>query len=57
MRYLGRALQMAGLTILPVSMFLQLAGQINVKEMLLMLVMGFAGFYLGRIIEGYSAAP
>lgn len=57
MRYLGRALQMAGMTILPVSMILQLMQAIDVKAMLLLLVMGFAGFYLGRLIEGYSASP
>jgi hypothetical protein len=57
MRYLGRALQISGLTILPLSMLLQLMQTIDVKTMLLMLVMGFAGFYLGRIVEGYGAAP
>jgi hypothetical protein len=29
--------------------------QIDVKTMLLLLVMGVAAFYLGRIIEGYGA--
>jgi hypothetical protein len=28
--------------------------RIEVKTMLLLLVMGFAAFYLGRMIEGYS---
>ncbi|MCC7085110.1 MAG: hypothetical protein IT427_08890 [Pirellulales bacterium] len=54
MAFIGRLLQIAGLILLPISMILQLSQRIDVRTMLLLLVMGFAAFYLGRIIEGYS---
>jgi hypothetical protein len=55
MAHIGRLMQLAALfVILPASIVLQLMQRIEVKTMLLLLVMGFAAFYLGRIIEGYS---
>ena len=54
MRALGRLLQMAGLVLLPLSVVLQLAGQLNVGQLLMMLVFGACAFYLGRFVEGYA---
>jgi hypothetical protein len=55
MALLGRFLQIVGLVAPLLSIVLQLQQQIDVKTMLLLLVMGVAAFYLGRIIEGYGA--
>ncbi len=54
MASIGRLLQISGLIVPLVAIILQLEQAINVKSMLLLLVMGVATFYLGRIIEGYS---
>lgn len=57
MYMLGRTLQIAGLTILPLSMILEIAGQLGrrgVSEMVIMMVFGFAAFYLGRYLEGFA---
>ena len=54
MRALGRLLQMAGLVLLPLSVVLQLAGQLTVGQLLMMLVFGACAFYLGRFMEGYA---
>ena len=50
----GRLLQTAALVALPVSMVVQLAGGITLKEMLVLMVAGVSAFWLGRIIEGYA---
>jgi hypothetical protein len=51
---LGRTLQIMGLILPLLAIFLQLAGSISVGMMLTMLVAAVSVFYLGRIIEGYS---
>ena len=55
MRALGRLLQFAALAILPVAMVVQLTGGLSPGQLLMALVFGIAIFYLGRMIEGYSA--
>jgi hypothetical protein len=55
MHAIGRGLQKLGLIVLPLSIVLQLAGAIDVKQMLAILVAGVCLFYIGRIVEGYSA--
>ncbi|MGB6042942.1 MAG: hypothetical protein WBF93_07260 [Pirellulales bacterium] len=57
MKALGRALQLFGLILLPLSIVMQLSealGRIGVDQMLIMLVCGAAAFFLGRLIEGYA---
>jgi len=54
MRGFGRLLQLGALVLLPLCIFLQLAAAIDVKQMLLMLVVGVLAFLLGRLIEGYG---
>ena len=61
MRSFGKLLQVAGLVILPVSMFMQLTGGIRaptggftVSAMLLLMLFGVALFSIGRIMEGYA---
>lgn len=61
MRSLGKVMQLAGLTILPVAMVMQITGGlraptggVSVSVMLLMMVGGVAIFVLGRFVEGYS---
>jgi hypothetical protein len=61
MRSLGKFLQLAGLTILPVAMLMQLTGGlraptggVSVSVMLLMMVGGVVAFVLGRFVEGYG---
>ena len=60
-RSLGKAMQVAGLVILPVAMLMQLTGGIRaptgsftVSAMLIMMVAGVVLFLLGRIVEGYG---
>ncbi len=57
MRFLGRALQLFGLVVLPLSMVLELSKLLGrdfgVSDMVIMLVAGSAAFLMGRIIEGY----
>jgi hypothetical protein len=60
-RNLGKAMQVAGLVILPVAMLMQLTGGIRaptgsftVSAMLIMMVAGVAIFLLGRLVEGYG---
>ena len=59
MRMLGRTLQFIGLTILPLSMVMQLTNllgrAIGVSDMVVMLVFGVAVFYTGRMVEGLAA--
>lgn len=61
MRFLGKALQLVGLILLPVAMLLELSGALGrdsgLADMLLMLVFGAAAFTLGRFVEGYAAGP
>lgn len=56
MRPLARTMQIAALTILPLSMLLQAAQAITVGRMLAAMVAGFCLFWIGRIIEGYLRA-
>ena len=54
----GYALQVMGLVILPVAMFLELGGamgrSINLSQMLIALAFGVAMFVCGRLFEGYA---
>ena len=57
MKSVGRIMQIGGLILLPLAMFMELSGQLGrrgVAELLLMLVTGAAAFALGRFIEGYA---
>ncbi len=54
MRSVGRAMQLLGLALAPVGIFLQLAQRISVAQLLLMGLGLLSLFYIGRIIEGYS---
>jgi len=60
-RSLGKLMQLAGLTVLPVAMLMQLTGGlraptggVSVSVMLLMMVGGVVVFVLGRFVEGYG---
>jgi len=59
MRVLGRTMQIAGLVLLPLAMFLELSGglgrQFGVSQMVYMLVFGLVVFYVGRLVEGYAS--
>lgn len=55
MRTLCRLLQHAGLIALPLGMLLELTGSIRLGQMLLVMVAGACAFWIGRILEGYSA--
>lgn len=55
MRAFGRFLQLAALLMLPLAMVVQLFGGLRPAQLLVALVCGVAAFYLGRVIEGYSA--
>ena len=61
MRALGRLLQITGLVLLPLAMFMELADgsaqRFELRDMLMMLAFGACAFYLGRIVEGYSQPP
>ena len=54
MRSIGRAMQLLGLAIGPLAIFLQLAQRISVGQLLLMGLAALCLFYIGRIVEGYS---
>ena len=58
MRSIGRLLQIFGLVLLPLAMYMQLSDvlqeRIGIDRMLIMLICGAAAFWLGRIIEGYA---
>ena len=58
MRNIGRLLQLLGLVILPVFLFLELSNQLGresrVADLLLAMVVGLAVFYVGRIVGGYA---
>jgi len=55
MRLVGRVLQRAGLFIPPLAIVLQLIEAITLRDMLVALLAAVSAFWLGRIIEGYSA--
>ena len=54
MAVFGRQLQFFGLVMLPLAIALQLAEKLTVGQMLVMATMGFAAFWIGRIVEGYA---
>jgi hypothetical protein len=54
MRVVGKALQLLGLAVPPLSIGLQLAEVISQGQMLIALLGSVSAFYLGRIIEGYA---
>lgn len=54
MRSLGRLMQMLGLALGPLAIFLQLNKTISVAQLLLMGLASLCLFWLGRIIEGYA---
>ena len=51
---LARLLQMAGLTILPLSMLAQLNGTIDARQMLGFMVAGALAFTIGYVLQSYS---
>lgn len=55
-RSIGRGLQLLALVALPLAMALQIANQLSLGQMLMVMVSGAAAFWLGRIIEGYARA-
>jgi hypothetical protein len=60
LRPLGKLMQIAALLLLPVSMLMEIttgmrAEAANVDVMLLLLLLGIALFWIGRIVEGYAA--
>ena len=55
MKAIGKLMQLVALIVLPVSILVQLSGGLSVGQMLILLVFAFALFWLGRIVEGYSA--
>lgn len=57
MRRIGRAFQLAALLGLPSAIPLQLAGVIDLRQMLALMAAAFCLFYLGRLLEGYARAP
>jgi len=54
MQRLGRSLQMAALIGLPLSIPLQLVGQIDLRQMLALMAASLCLFYIGRLVEGYA---
>ena len=54
MRGFGKLLQIAGLTLPPVSILLQLTSSISLGQMLAMLVASICLFLIGRLVEGYA---
>jgi hypothetical protein len=54
MRSFGRAMQMLGLAVAPLAIFLQLNRTISVAQLLLMGLAAFCLFWIGRILEGYA---
>ena len=59
MRALGKLMQLIGLVMLPLAMIMEVSGalprRLPVAAMLIMMVFGFAIFYLGRLVEGYAS--
>ncbi len=59
MQQLGRLLQIAGLTLLPLGVVLEATGQLGrhgVADLLLILLFGATAFWLGRVLEGYAGS-
>ena len=60
LRLVGRTLQHIGLVSLPAAIFMELTGMMGrafgLSQMLLMMIFGFAAFYLGRYLEGFAIA-
>ena len=58
MQSLGRFLQLVGLTVLPLAMFMELSTglgrEFHLSQMVIMLIFGVAAFLMGRLIEGYA---
>jgi hypothetical protein len=54
MQALGKLLQLAGLTVPPITILMQLNDAIKASQMLMMLVASVCIFFIGRIIEGYA---
>ncbi|MGH7135123.1 MAG: hypothetical protein ACREHD_05240 [Pirellulales bacterium] len=52
MRRLARAMQIAALVLLPLSMILQLAHAVTEGQMLMAMVAGICLFGIGRILQG-----
>lgn len=48
-------MQTAALVGLPLAIPLQLAGRIDLRQMLAMMTAALALFYIGRLVEGYAA--
>ena len=53
MHVIGRGLQKLGLFGPPLSLLVQLAGALDVKQMRAILVASVCLFFIGRIVEGY----
>ncbi len=53
-RTIGRLLQIVGLGVPPLSIFLQLTEAISLGQMLTLLVASVCCFGIGRILEGYT---
>ncbi len=58
MRLIGRTLQLVGLVALPVGIMMEVTGQLGraggLSQLLIVMVFGLVGFYLGRVLEGYA---
>jgi hypothetical protein len=57
MRHFGKFLQLVGLTVPLVAMYLEISGGFvrdGVADLLLAMVASVCAFYIGRIIEGYA---
>jgi hypothetical protein len=50
----GRFMQIVGLVLPLLSIFLQLQGAITLGQMLIVLVAAVSVFWIGRIVEGYA---
>ena len=55
MRRFGRLLQYVGLVLPPLAIVLQLQEMVSLGTMLSMLVIAVCAFWIGRILEGYTA--
>jgi hypothetical protein len=57
MRTLAKMMQLFGLAVLPLGMLMQVSGALGrdrgVADMLIMMAVGAASFYLGWVMEGY----
>lgn len=59
MQSLAKLMQVAGMIILPLAMYLEVTGnlprRLPIAGMLIMMVFGFCLFQLGRYLEGFTA--